>query len=190
MLAAFIEDIRRHIGQNRPLSARSAAKAVLHDFGLQDLAGYRLGRHLMQLGGSIWHWPVLPFAWALYFLWSRYIRIAYDIHLALSAEIAEGLYIGHFGGIHVARCRLGRHCSISHSTQIHPGDSGAGPTLGDRVWVGAHATIVGPFSIGTGSTVSAAAVVQRDIPDHALCMGNPARVVMKGYDNTAILMLG
>jgi len=35
--------------------------------------------------------------------------------------------------------------------------------------------------------VSAAAVVQRDIPENALCTGNPARVIMRDYDNSNMI---
>ena len=40
-----------------------------------------------------------------------------------------------------------------------------------------------------GGIVSAAAIVRRDIPASALCMGNPARIVIRDYDNTDILNL-
>ena len=119
---------------------------------------------------------------------SGFVRFSYDIRLHLNSDIGPGLFIGHFGGILVDRCKLGKYCTISQSTRIQAGDAASGPVLGDRVWVGAHAQIIGAHAIGTGSTVSAAATVTRDIPDNMLCMGNPARAVMQ-YDNTVILLL-
>ena len=59
--------------------------------------------------------------------------------------------------------------------------------IGDRVWIGAHVHIVGPYRIGSGTTIAAGAVVRRDLPDNALCLGNPVRVVMSDYDNRRIL---
>jgi UDP-2-acetamido-3-amino-2,3-dideoxy-glucuronate N-acetyltransferase len=41
--------------------------------------------------------------------------------------------------------------------------------------IGANATILPGLTIGTAAMVSAGAVVTRDVPDHALMMGNPAR---------------
>jgi UDP-2-acetamido-3-amino-2,3-dideoxy-glucuronate N-acetyltransferase len=43
--------------------------------------------------------------------------------------------------------------------------------------IGGNATILPGVTIGTGAMVGAGAVVTRDVPDHALVMGNPARVV-------------
>jgi len=61
--------------------------------------------------------------------------------------------------------------------------------IGERVWIGAHVQIVGALRIGTDTTVSAGAVVRSDIPDRALCMGDPARVILRYYDNRSILRL-
>lgn len=189
MRSAFIEDIHRYVGIKRPLTFKKGLRAVLNEYGLQALMGYRLGRLLLRCKARPLTWPLLPFGWLLYFLISGFARFSYDIRLHLSADIGPGLYIAHFGGVLVAGCKLGKHCTVSQSTRIHPGESGAGPVLGERVWVGAHAKIIGPYTIGSGSTVSAVANVMRDIPDSTLCMGNPARVVMRGYDNTVILLL-
>ncbi len=43
--------------------------------------------------------------------------------------------------------------------------------------IGGNATILPGVTVGTGAMVAAGAVVTRDVPDHALVMGNPARVV-------------
>jgi acetyltransferase-like isoleucine patch superfamily enzyme len=55
-------------------------------------------------------------------------------------------------------------------------------TVGAGAWVGAHATIVG-VRVGSGAVVGAGAVVTTDIPDLAIAVGAPARVV--GYRGTA-----
>lgn len=53
----------------------------------------------------------------------------------------------------------------------------------DRTWVedgaslGAHATVVAPVRIGKCAMVGAAAVVTRDVPSHAIVVGNPARLI-------------
>jgi serine O-acetyltransferase len=188
MRGAFVEDIHRYVGIKRQLTFRKAVRAVFHDYGLQALFGYRLGRFLIRSRWKVYLWPLQPPGWVLYFLVSRFVRVFYDIRLHLNADIGPGLFIAHFGGMLVDRCKLGKHCTISQSTRIHPGEAASGPVLGDRVWVGAHAQIIGMHTIGSGSTVSAAATVTRNIPENMLCMGNPARVVMQ-YDNTVILLL-
>jgi maltose O-acetyltransferase len=49
--------------------------------------------------------------------------------------------------------------------------------ISDDVWLGANATIVSNVRIGTGAVIGAGSVVVRDIPDYAIAVGNPARVV-------------
>lgn len=185
---AFVEDIRRH-ARSPHFTLATGLRIIGADYGVQALLGYRLGRSLLSAGRKPYLWPLLLPGWPLYFLISRYVRMAFDIRLDLSADVGPGLYIGHFGGISLRRCRLGKQCSISQSVQIEPQAQGAHPVIGDRVWIGAHSIIIGPYQVGNGSTVSAAATLQRDIPEHTLCMGSPARVVMQDYDNSAILDL-
>jgi len=50
--------------------------------------------------------------------------------------------------------------------------------------LGSNATIVGGVTIGRFAVVGAGAVVTKDVPDHAIAAGNPARVVRRfeNYD--------
>jgi serine O-acetyltransferase len=184
---AFAADLRRCAGIDG--TRRTLLELFTDNYGLHALLAYRLGRCLLRAAPRYYLWPLLPFGWLCYFLLSRLARAMFDIRLELSADIGPGLYIGHFGAIRVGRCRIGASCSIGRLTTITPGVGKAGPVIGDRVWIGAHAQIVGSYRIGSGSTVAAGAVIQRDVPDGALCLGRPARVVMRNYDNRAILGL-
>ncbi len=186
MSSAFLADCCR-MQHSTHVSASQVVRLLFTSAGTQALLGYRLGRRLTLLrdAGRL---PLLrPFGWAAYWLITGYVRAAFDIHLDLSAEIGPGLYIGHFGNIVVQDCRIGSHCSIHQSVHIKSfGDEG-GPTIGDRVWIGPHAQIVGARAVGDRSTISAGAVVSRDVPSRALFMGNPGRVAMSEYDNSGIL---
>jgi serine O-acetyltransferase len=187
MTSAVLADIRRCAAGEH--AHRNVRQLLAANYGLQALLAYRLGRWLLRAQRRYYWWPLLPLAWPLYYLLSRYVRVAFDISLELSADIGPGFYIGHFGAIRVRRCRIGANCSIGRLTDIAPAGGGRGPVIGDRVWIGANVQIVGAYRIGTGTTVSAGAVIRRNIPDKALCLGDPARVVMRNYDNRSILGL-
>jgi serine O-acetyltransferase len=184
MTGALHADIRRYTS-TKP--ATSLLRLLVDHYGLQAVFAYRLGRRLLNPQQSAWWWPLLPLGWLLYYVLSRYVRLAFDIRLELSAEIGPGLYIGHFGGVRVRGCRIGAHCSIGHLTEIAPADQGPGPIIGDSVWMGVKVRVIGPWHIGPEATVSAGAVVLADIPRGALCMGNPARIILPNYDNRSIL---
>lgn len=186
MKSAFLADCQRRNSGVLP-TCWQALRLTFGDHGLQALLGYRLGRYLLQLAKQKRGHLLRVFGWPLYFIIRGYARAALDIRLELSADIGAGLYIGHFGNVLVEQCALGEHCSIAQSTHLCADESGNGPVVGNRAWIGAHARIVGPYRVGDGATVSAGAILKRDIPARALCMGNPARVVLMEYDNSEIL---
>ena len=53
--------------------------------------------------------------------------------------------------------------------------------IGDGTWVGASVTILAPVRIGKGCVIGANSLVNKDIPDYSVAVGNPARIV-KQYD--------
>ena len=121
-----------------------------------------------------------PIMYALAFV-NKSMEIVTGVCMPHSCEIGEGLYIGHYGGIFLpSRGRLGNHCSVSQGVTIGIagwGDNRGAPTLGDRVYVGPHAIVVGKITIGDDAVICAGAVVMRSIPPRGVALGNPARVV-------------
>ena len=49
--------------------------------------------------------------------------------------------------------------------------------IGDYTWIGSHVVIMPGVKIGRGAVIGAASVVTKDIPDYAIAVGNPARVI-------------
>lgn len=50
-------------------------------------------------------------------------------------------------------------------------------TIGNDVWIGAGAKVLAGVTIGDGAVIGANAVVTRDIPDFAIAVGCPAKVI-------------
>jgi serine O-acetyltransferase len=116
----------------------------------------------------------------------KFVEVITGISIPASCEIGEGLYIGHYGSIILpAGGHIGHNCSLAQNVTIGraPGSKARGvPTIGNRVFIGAHSIIVGPLTIGDDAVICAGSVVSKPVPARAVVMGNPARVV--SYDGS------
>jgi serine O-acetyltransferase len=57
------------------------------------------------------------------------------------------------------------------------GENRGSPKLGDRVFVGPGACLFGSITIGNDVAIGANAVVTKDLPDNAVAVGVPAKIV-------------
>jgi serine O-acetyltransferase len=113
-----------------------------------------------------------------YLLLRKSIRFGIDIQ---THNIGEGFYIGHFGTIIVhGLAVIGKHCNISHGVTIGMTNSGRNsgvPVIGDRVYIAPGAKIIGGINIGNDVAIGANAVVLKDVPNNAVVVGVPAKVL-------------
>lgn len=61
--------------------------------------------------------------------------------------------------------------------------------LGNDVWVGANALILGGVTVGHGAVIAAGAVVTKDVPDYAVVGGVPAKVIKYRFTEEEIALL-
>ncbi|HDZ8876661.1 hypothetical protein J4G66_16215 [Aeromonas dhakensis] len=61
--------------------------------------------------------------------------------------------------------------------------------IGNDVWIGANAIILPGVTIGDGAVVGAGAVVTRDVPDYAIVVGVPAKVIRQRFNKKQISIL-
>jgi serine O-acetyltransferase len=111
--------------------------------------------------------------------WHYFWRYQYQI--PLSTEIGGGLYIGHFGAIVVnSQARIGRNCNLAPGVTIGQANRGprrGNPRIGDRVWIGTNAVIVGNVHVGNNVLIAPGAFVNFDVPDDSIVLGNPGRII-------------
>ena len=105
-----------------------------------------------------------------------------DIHPA--AHIGRDFFIDHATGVVIgATSIVGDHVSIYQGVTLGGVSSTKEkrhPTIGDRVVIGANATILGNIKIGNNVRVGAGSVVLIDVPDGSTVVGVPGKIVRQG----------
>lgn len=105
----------------------------------------------------------------------------YGIDIPDTTSVDCGLYIGHYGGIIVnGGSVIGRNCNLSHGVTLgksYRGPRAGCPVIGDNVFIGPGAKIIGHVVLGNNSAVGANCVVIEDVPESGVVVGVPGRVV-------------
>lgn len=123
----------------------------------------------------------------------RHYTYKYGISIPYTTQIGAGFYIGHFGNIVVnGMSRIGNNCNISHGVTLgmtNRGQHKGYPEIGDNVYIGPGAKIIGAVKVGNNAAIGANCVVTKDVPENAVVVGIPGKVISyngsHGYvDNT------
>lgn len=119
----------------------------------------------------------------------------YGIRIFPWMSIGPGFYIGHPRNINVnAKATIGRNCNIHRGAVIGISNRGrlkGVPTIGNEVWIGINAVIVGKVTIGDDVLIAPNSYVNCDVPSHSVVFGNPCQIKHKdnateGYINNKI----
>ncbi len=74
--------------------------------------------------------------------------------------------------------RTSNHNFISRKILIrNQGHTAKNIRIGNDVWIGANALVLPGVTIGSHSVIGAGSVVTKDVPEFAIAVGNPARVI-------------
>lgn len=123
---------------------------------------------------------------SLYYRW-RYKRIRekYHIEIFTPTKIGKGLYIGHPLGITVnPKAVIGENVNLHKGVSIGQENRGkrkGAPTIGNRVWIGINATVVGNITVGDDVLIAPNSYVNCDVPSHSVVFGNPC--IIKPREN-------
>lgn len=170
MYELFRQDARRwiipsKIDTDTPLSFRMILALLFRYMPLRAMAWFRFGSWCKQR-----HIPFLP-GFVQRLIYSRY-----GLEILVGADIGGGLYIAHPIGTVISPARMGKNCSIIAAVTIGMRNTWEFPVIGDEVFIGAGARVLGGITIGDGAVIGANAVVLKDLPDGATAVGIPARI--------------
>lgn len=165
LLAIWREDLQTNRGLLKP----GFHAVALHRFGTWSRA---------QRG---------PMRWLtnkVYLLAYVLIRSLYGVELPLNAVVGRRLRLPHPVGVVIsAQARIGDDCMIRQNVtvgQYHYGRPRAAPhapTIGNGVWIGAGAVVVGGVVIGDGARIGPNTVVMTDVPPGGSAFSRSAEVI-------------
>lgn len=160
-------------------AGRSAAATIFLTQGFWASFVYRLSHAFVD---ALPEGIVRTLARALAAVAQKLVEIVTGICIPRDCEIGGGLYLPSFGSIILSHGSIGENCTIEHSVTLGiagKGEERGHPTIGDRVFVGAHSMIVGRITIGDDALIFPGSIVTRSVPPGAVVMGHPARVVSR-----------
>jgi serine O-acetyltransferase len=94
-----------------------------------------------------------------------------------NADLGPGFVILHSLGVVInTNVRAGRNLVVYHNVTLGA-ERQKSPTLGNNVYIGAGAKVIGGVRVGSDVRIGANAVVTKDVPDGATVIGIPARII-------------
>lgn len=141
---------------------------------MKAMALYRIANTLYRI-----HIPILPK------FFYRMIYLINNCHIHYKTLIGKGTVLA-YGGIGVVIHKdavIGENCVIESNVTIGGRNNNPNvPVIGNNVFIGTGARILGNVHIGSNSIVGANAVVLHDVPDNCSVAGIPARILHTHID--------
>lgn len=141
--------------------------------GFFALCLYRYGRWSMTLPSASTRWVTSK----IYGMCRPVVQHLTGVDLDRTTQIGEGLHIVHGGMISIhPDAVIGDRVGIMHGVTLGTNMGPHAPVIGDDVFIGCQASILGGVTIGNGARIAANSLVISDVPSGALAVGVPARI--------------
>lgn len=111
----------------------------------------------------------------------------FKIEISREAIIGPGLRLPHPMGLIIApRVTIGSDCDLYADVRLVLAHGARqGPQIGNHVFLGDGAKVVGNVRVGDHAVIGVSSVVTRDIPANATAVGIPAKVINENNDRAA-----
>ena len=114
----------------------------------------------------------------------RLLKEIRHVEISRVTQIGTGLYIGHAYDITInPNAILGKNINIHRGVLIGQTNRGErrNSGIGNEVWIGINAAIVGNVTIGDDVLIAPNSHVNCDVPSHSIVFGNPC--IIKHREN-------
>lgn len=137
-------------------------------------------RYMFFFRMSVKHGKRTPLGLLYHFFYRKY-TFKYGIQIPKEVKIGGGLLFPHFGCIVFnAKAVVGSDCTILQGVTLgntKRGKRKGAPTIGNQVYIGPGAVVVGNVTVGNNVMIAANAFVNFDVPSNSIVIGNPASII-------------
>jgi serine O-acetyltransferase len=156
--------------EQRDPACHSHLQCFLYFKGFLAIQTHRFAHALHQQGRDL----------LAYHLQSRSSEL-FGVDINPAAKIGCGIMLDHATGFVMGEtAHLGDDCSILQGVTLGgtgKADEDRHPKIGNRVLIGAHASVLGNIKIGDGAKIAAGSVVLKPVPENCTVAGVPAKPV-------------
>lgn len=104
-----------------------------------------------------------------------FIELITGVVITPGAQIGPGFVVHTWFGVFVGPVKIGRNCIVQHGVVIGWNTK----EVGDNVFFGPGAKVMGTAKIGNDVVVVANSLVMTDVPDNTTIVGVPARIKLR-----------
>jgi serine O-acetyltransferase len=159
MLEEIVSDYHRH-------------ERSLRNGGFWALLVYRFGRWSMRREHPAWR-RVCSVAYGQV---KPIVTFLTGVDLECTTRIGKEFHIVHTGGVSIhPHAVIGDRVGLMHGVTIGSNMGPEAPVIGNDVFIGCNASVLGGVTIGAGARIAANSLVLADVPAGAIAIGVPAR---------------
>lgn len=177
---------QRLAGSQQPQRTRALLLTLLTSPGLWILESHRLKNRLRR------HPRPRSLSWHLTRVLQHVVEfltvVCTKSEVLEDCDIGSGVYLSNRGYIICGANSVGcgsmihDHCTLGG----HVADEKARPSIGRNVWIGRNCIIAGELTVGDGATILPGTFLTFSVSPGAVVKGNPAQVIARAFDNSAI----
>lgn len=164
--------IKKDLKQKQQTFADAGYQTSMFRIFLSDGTSANILYRLIQL---LTKYRLSPLAFV--FVWLN--KVINGCVIGTNTQFKEGLVLMHPNGVVINSKVTGGTGIVIESGVVIGDEKGKAPIIGNNVFIGAGAKIIGGVTIGNNVKIGANAVVVKDLPDDVTAVGIPAKVLKR-----------
>ena len=171
--------LKADLGRLISVNKKNFVKFFLFNLTYKVCFWFRVGCYLHGDYG----YPIMPgilrkMIYPIVFLIQKHYQEKSGIQIRIGTNVGKGLCFTHYSAIIISPfSKIGENVTIFQGVTVGGMFGKGDPVIGDNVIAFAGSKIIGNVQVGNNVVIGANAVVSKDIPDNAVVVGVPAKVI-------------